>query len=355
MVELIGGADGPALALCQAALAAGKPVVTANKALLAHHGAELARLADATGATIGFEAAVAGGIPIVKTLREGLAGNRIRRVYGILNGTCNYILTTMRESGREFDAVLEDAQQLGYAEADPAFDIDGIDAAHKLSLLSALAFGCPPDFASVYTEGIRHVSPLDIAFASEMGYRIKLLGHARVDRARPRAAGPSRAWCGSARRSARSRACSTRWSPRATRSAPRSTPGAAPAAAPTASAVVADLADIARGRGLPAFGVPGARLVPLPRGADRPPLRRLLLSADGGRPAGRDGRRRRLPARPRGVDRGADPARAQPRRAGPDRADHARDQRGADDRRARHIGALPTVLEPPRMIRIEAL
>src|ERR671919_1616360 len=168
VIELIGGADGPALALCRAALAAGKPVVTANKAMLAHHGAELARLAEANRVTIGFEAAVAGGIPIVKTLREALAGNRISRVYGILNGTCNYILTTLRETGRDFEAVLEDAQRLGYAEADPSFDVDGIDAAHKLALLSALAFGCAPRFAGVYIEGIRHVSPLDIAYATEM-------------------------------------------------------------------------------------------------------------------------------------------------------------------------------------------
>ena len=188
VVELIGGADGPALALCRAALEAGKPVVTANKALLAHHGAELAHSAEANGVTIGFEAAVAGGIPIVKTLREGLVGNRISRVYGILNGTCNHVLTTMRESGRDFDDVLAEAQRLGYAEADPGFDIDGIDAAHKLALLAALAFGCAPDFTAVYIEGIRHVSPLDIAFATEMGYRIKLLGRGAPDRARSRAA-----------------------------------------------------------------------------------------------------------------------------------------------------------------------
>ena len=188
VVELIGGADGPALALCRAALEAGKPVVTANKALLAHHGAELAHSAEANGVTIGFEAAVAGGIPIVKTLREGLVGNRISRIYGILNGTCNHVLTTMRESGRDFDDVLAEAQRLGYAEADPGFDIDGIDAAHKLALLAALAFGCAPDFTGVYIEGIRHVSPLDIAFATEMGYRIKLLGRSAPDRARSRAA-----------------------------------------------------------------------------------------------------------------------------------------------------------------------
>ena len=179
VIELIGGSDGVALELTQKALTAGKPVITANKALLAHHGADLAKLAEAHGATIGYEAAVAGGIPIVKALREGLAGNRIARVYGILNGTCNYILTTMRESGRDFEDVLAEAQELGYAEADPTFDIDGIDAAHKLALLASLAFGCLPDFGAVHIEGIRHISADDIAFASEMGYRIKLLGVAR--------------------------------------------------------------------------------------------------------------------------------------------------------------------------------
>src|ERR671918_223337 len=180
VVELIGGADGPALALCRAALEAGKPVVTANKALLAHHGAELAALAEAHRVTIGFEAAVAGGIPIVKTLREALAGNRISRVYGILNGTCNYILTTMRESGRSFEDVLGEAQALGYAEADPSFDVDGIDAAHKLALLASLAFGGRPRFDAIHIEGIRHISALDISFARELGYRIKLLGVARM-------------------------------------------------------------------------------------------------------------------------------------------------------------------------------
>ena len=179
VIELIGGSEGVALDLTRDALSAGKPVITANKALLAHHGADLARLAEDNGVTIGYEAAVAGGIPIVKALREGLAGNRIISVYGILNGTCNYILTTMRETGRGFDDVLTDAKELGYAEADPTFDIDGVDAAHKLALLASLAFGSPPDFDAVHIEGIRHISADDIAFASEMGYRIKLLGVAR--------------------------------------------------------------------------------------------------------------------------------------------------------------------------------
>ena len=179
VVELIGGADGSAKAVVEAALDRGRDVVTANKALLAHHGSALAARAEAGSAGLAYEAAVAGGIPIIKTLREGLAANRIDRIYGILNGTCNYILTTMRETGRDFDGVLAEAQELGYAEADPSFDIDGVDAAHKLAILTALAFGCEVDFGGVYVEGIRSVSALDIDFAEELGYRIKLLGLAR--------------------------------------------------------------------------------------------------------------------------------------------------------------------------------
>ena len=176
VVECIGGSEGPARALVQAAIAAGKHVVTANKALLAVHGAALAQASEARGVALAFEAAVAGGIPAIKTLREGLAANRIQRVAGILNGTCNYILTVMREQKREFAEVLAEAQKLGYAEADPFFDIDGIDAAHKLAILAALAFGRPVDFSAVHVEGIREVSALDIALAEELGYRIKLLG-----------------------------------------------------------------------------------------------------------------------------------------------------------------------------------
>ena len=179
VVELIGGSEGPARTLVEAALAAGKPVVTANKALLAVHGTALAAAAARANTALAFEAAVAGGIPVIKALREGLAGNRIDRIAGILNGTCNYILTTMREEGREFADVLADAQRLGYAEADPSFDVDGIDAAHKLAILAALAFNRPVDFASVHVEGIRTVSAIDIALADELGYRIKLLGIAR--------------------------------------------------------------------------------------------------------------------------------------------------------------------------------
>src|SRR5438067_10036670 len=180
VVELIGGSEGVALAVIEAALANKKHVVTANKALMAEHGTRFATRAEAAGVALSFEAAVAGGIPVIKTLRESLAGNRVSRVYGILNGTSNYILTTMRETGREFAEVLAEAQKLGYAEADPSFDIDGVDAAHELAILASLGFGRPVDLAGVYTEGIRHVSRLDIDFAEELGYRIKLLGIARL-------------------------------------------------------------------------------------------------------------------------------------------------------------------------------
>jgi homoserine dehydrogenase len=248
VVELIGGAEGPARALVQTALAAGRPVVTANKALLAIHGATLP-----ASAPLLFEAAVAGGIPIIKALREGLAANRISRIAGILNGTCNYILTAMREQKREFADVLAEAQALGYAEADPATDIDGVDAAHKLAILTALAFGRPVSFDDVYVEGIRRVSAADIAFAEELGYRIKLLGIARRTEAGVEA---------------RVHPCLV----------PVSAPiarvdgvfnavvaegdavgrvmleGRGAGAGPTASAVVADLIDLARGRVSPNWG-----------------------------------------------------------------------------------------------------
>ena len=263
VVEAMGGSEGAARALVEAALAAGKPVVTANKALLAIHGAELAALAESRNVPLAFEAAVAGGIPAIKALREGLAANHITRVAGILNGTCNYILTVMREAGREFADVLADAQKLGYAEADPSFDVDGIDAAHKLSILAALAFGRPVAFKDVYVEGIRNVSALDIAFANELGYRIKLLGIARQTDAGIEA-----------------------------RVHPCMVPASAPIArvdgvfnavvaegdfvgrvmlegrgageGPTASAIVADLIDIARGRATPVWGAASGALSDAP-------------------------------------------------------------------------------------------
>jgi homoserine dehydrogenase len=263
VVEVMGGSEGPAKALVEAAIAAGKPVVTANKALLAVHGAALAAAAETAGVALAFEAAVAGGIPAIKALREGLAGNRIVSVAGILNGTCNYILTVMRERGREFAEVLADAQKLGYAEADPAFDVDGIDAAHKLAILAALAFGRPVDFAAVHVEGIRRISALDIAFAGELGYRIKLLGLARQTEA----------------------GIETRVHPCMV---PANAPiarvdgvfnavvaegdfvgrvmleGRGAGAGPTASAVVADLIDIARGRATPVWGAASGALTAAP-------------------------------------------------------------------------------------------
>ena len=179
IVELVGGSDGDIKDMVETALASGKHVVTANKALLAHHGYDLAKLAEKNNVTICYEAAVAGGVPIIKTLREGLAANQINSIYGILNGTCNYILTEMRETGRGFGEVLKEAQEKGYAEADPTFDVDGIDAAHKLVLLGALAFGVKPDFDALEIEGIRKITAKDIEYAEELKYRIKLLGIAR--------------------------------------------------------------------------------------------------------------------------------------------------------------------------------
>ncbi|MDB5474674.1 MAG: hom [Phenylobacterium sp.] len=177
-VELIGGSDGPAKAAVEAALRAGKPVVTANKALIAEHGAELAALAEETGAPLLFEAAVMGGTPAVKMLREAMVGDEIKSVAGILNGTCNYILTEMEATGRSFAEVLAEAQRLGYAEADPTMDVGGFDAAHKISILAALAFGCAPNFAATEIEGIEQIELLDIAMARDLGYRIKLVASA---------------------------------------------------------------------------------------------------------------------------------------------------------------------------------
>lgn len=176
IVELVGGADGIAKEIVETALTSGKHVVTANKALLAKHGSTLAKLAEHHNRALNFEASVAGGIPVIKTLRESLAGNRIMRVSGILNGTCNYILSRMELEGLTFEDCLKDAQRLGYAEADPTFDVGGFDTAHKLSILTALAFGTEIDADAVYVEGIASIKPLDLVMADELGYRIKLLG-----------------------------------------------------------------------------------------------------------------------------------------------------------------------------------
>ncbi len=181
VLELVGGADGPALAASRAALAAGKGLVTANKAMIAHHGLALAELAESTDAPLKFEAAVAGGIPVVKGLREGTSANALVKVYGILNGTCNYILSQMESSGADFAETLADAQRLGYAEADPTFDIDGIDAAHKLAILAAIGFGSRVDFDAVHVNGIRKVRAADIAQADALGFVIRLIAHADVE------------------------------------------------------------------------------------------------------------------------------------------------------------------------------
>jgi homoserine dehydrogenase len=181
VVELVGGSDGPALACARTTIEAGKALVTANKAMIAHHGLELAAKAEAAKVALKFEAAVAGGIPVIKGLREGAAANAIERVYGILNGTCNFILSTMEDTGRDFAEVLAEAQQRGFAEADPAFDVEGTDAAHKLSILASIAFGSKIDFPSVATQGITRVLAADIAEARQLGYVIRLIGMAEPD------------------------------------------------------------------------------------------------------------------------------------------------------------------------------
>jgi homoserine dehydrogenase len=350
--ELIGGSDGVARALVEAALAAGKDVVTANKALLAHHGTALARAAEERGLTLGYEAAVAGGIPAIKGLREGLAANAIREVHGILNGTCNYILTEMRETGRGFEDVLAEAQRLGYAEADPSFDVDGVDAAHKLAILTALAFGCEVDFGAVHVEGIRHVTAVDIQYAAELGYRIKLLGIAR------------RTDDGIEQRVH-----------------PCMVPVGAPIAAvdgvfnavvadgdfvdkvllvgrgagggPTASAVVADLVDVARGRRTPTFAVPApglTRMRPAPISARKGAYYVRLMVVD--RPgviadiaaALRDER----VSMESFLQRGRSPEEAVPVVLTTHDTEEA-----AMLRALRTIETFDAVLEPPRMIRIE--
>jgi len=264
VLELIGGSEGVAKDLCEAALKAGKPVVTANKALLAVHGTALAKLAEEKNVPLAYEAAVAGGIPIVKAMREGLAGNAISRVYGILNGTCNYILTEMEETGGDFSAILADAQKLGYAEADPSFDIDGVDAAHKLSILTSLAFGTPVDFDSVYIEGIRAVSAEDIAFAKEFGYRIRLLGVARrTEKGIEQRVHP----CMVRNDTAIANVSGVFNAVVAEGDFVDSTvyEGRGAGEGPTASAVVADVIDIAAGRISPTFGIPVDKMVDIPK------------------------------------------------------------------------------------------
>lgn len=271
VVELVGGSDGPALALSRAALGAGKGLVTANKAMIAHHGLELAKLAegarDGQGAALKFEAAVAGGIPVIKGLREGTSANALTKVYGILNGTCNYILSEMEATGADFADVLAEAQRLGFAEADPAFDIEGVDAAHKLAILAAIGFGTQVDFASVRVSGITQVRAADIAQADALGFVIRLIGEADVEDTED---GP--------RLLQRVRPCLVaKGHPLSAVDGPTNAvvaegnfsgrllfQGAGAGDGPTASAVAADLIDIARDEVGAPFSIPSAQLAALP-------------------------------------------------------------------------------------------
>ncbi|CAM2754477.1 MULTISPECIES: homoserine dehydrogenase [Methylobacterium] len=259
VVELIGGAEGSAKAVVEAALQAGKTVVTANKALLARHGAALAALAEANGVALAYEAAVAGGIPVIKTLREGLPGNAVARVYGILNGTCNYILSRMEREGLTFEACLKDAQALGYAEADPTFDVEGFDTAHKLAILTSLAYGTTIDADGVSVEGISRVQPLDLRMADELGYRIKLLGVAQASEAGiEQRVHPTMVPKSSAIAQVMGVTNAVTIDADAVGELTLIGPGAGGEA--TASAVVADIADVARGIVRPTFGVPAASM-----------------------------------------------------------------------------------------------
>ncbi len=354
VVEVIGGSDGIAKQVVETAIGRGLSVVTANKALLAHHGTALARAAEAKGVQLAFEAAVAGGIPIIKALKEGLAGNSISQVTGILNGTCNYILTTMRESGRDFADVLAEAQALGYAEADPSFDIDGVDAAHKLCILTSLAFATPVDFQSMHIEGIRHISAVDIDFAEKLGYRIKLLGIARkTDKGVEQRVHPCMVPVKD---------------PIATVDGVFNAvvaegdfvgrsiyEGRGAGAGPTASAVAADLIDIARGCRTPTFGVPVDALKPLPvapmaarQGAyymrltvvDRPGVLADVAAA--------------LRDEQVSVEQMIQPGRAPGETVPMVMTLHDTDE-AAIERAVARIGKLQAVVEPPRIIRIEHL
>jgi homoserine dehydrogenase len=258
-VELMGGEGDPAKAAVEAALAAGKSVVTANKALLAKHGVALAALAEQKQVALNFEAAVAGAIPIVKTLREGLAGNTITRVYGILNGTCNYILTRMEQEGLSFADCLKDAQRLGYAEADPTFDVEGFDTAQKLAILASLAFGTKVDSEAVYVEGISSIAPADLQAADELGYRIKLLGVAvRTETGIEQRVHPTMVPKDSA--IAQVMGVTNAVTVDADGFPPITLVGPGAGGAATASAVVADIGDIARGTRTAPFGRPSSAL-----------------------------------------------------------------------------------------------
>ncbi|HNQ91521.1 MAG TPA: homoserine dehydrogenase [Alphaproteobacteria bacterium] len=264
VVEMMGGEGDPAFSLVKSALGNGKSVVTANKSLLAHHGLELAALAEQSNVSLMYEAAVAGGIPIIKMIREGLAANNIAGLYGIMNGTCNYILTTMERTGQSFGEVLKEAQALGYAEADPTLDVGGGDSGHKLALLTALAFGCKPDFDGLSLDGIDKLTAEDLTVAAEFDCRIKLIGQAKkLDDGRVlQMVGPCLV---------------QKTSPLAHVDGvlngifvhgdfvgPSFTSGRGAGEGPTASAIVADLMDLASGISRPVFGVPTRSLNPSP-------------------------------------------------------------------------------------------
>lgn len=267
-VELIGGAGNPAHEAVEAALEAGKPVVTANKALLAHHGVALAQRAEAAGVALAFEAAVAGGIPVVKVLRESLLGNETVRVYGILNGTSNYILSRMQDERREFTQVLAEAQQAGYAEADPSFDIGGHDAAHKLAILTSLAFGTQIAFDSIYVEGIDQIGNEDIRSADQLGYRIKLLGVAvKTDSGIEQRVHPTMVPKHTAIAEVDGVTNAITIEGDFVGNIMLVGPGAG--AGPTASAVVGDICDIARGANGAPLIVPANKLAPYKRAAMR--------------------------------------------------------------------------------------
>lgn len=259
IVELVGGSEGVAADVVRAALSGGKHVVTANKALVAHHGSELAKAAEDNNVSLMYEAAVAGGIPVIKMMREGLAANNYNAVYGILNGTCNYILTMMRETGADFADVLKDAQEFGYAEADPTFDIEGVDAAHKLCILTSIAFGVKPDFDAMKIKGITQINATDIAYATEFGYRIKLLGIARkIDGKIMQVLEPCLVPINSPMGIVED-VYNAVYVEGDFVETPLIT-GKGAGEGPTASSVVADIIDLARGLHIPTFGVPVSAL-----------------------------------------------------------------------------------------------
>ncbi len=263
-VELMGGEGEPAKSAVEAALRAGKHVVTANKALLAMHGNELAKLAEENQVSLNYEAAVAGGIPIVKTIRESATANKISRVYGIMNGTCNFIMTKMRNEKRDFADVLAEAQELGYAEADPTFDIGGYDAAHKLAILTSLAFGCEIDFSAIYVEGIEHIALQDITAADSLGYKIKLLGVAvETEDGIEQRVHPTLVPIGS--NIAEVDGVFNAVGLEGDSVGELMLEGAGAGAGPTASAVMADVVDIARGNIVPPLGMPTSMLKPYKR------------------------------------------------------------------------------------------